>query len=134
MGGLDWLRKKRFFRGADIVTVHLVLSERTVGIIAVTELKLMKPTAYLINTSRGPLITESALITALRDRKIAGAGLDVYDIEPLPPDHPFRWIENVITTPHIGYVTKRTYQTFYGHTVENILAWIEGQPIRVMES
>ena len=85
------------------------------------------------NTS-SPSASESALITALRDRKIAGAGLDVYDIEPLPPDHPFRWIENVITTPHIGYVTKRTYQTFYGHTVENILAWIEGQPIRVMES
>jgi len=133
-GGARLVTKEALFRGADIVTVHLVLSERTVGIIAVTELKLMKPTAYLINTSRGPLITESALITALRDRKIAGAGLDVYDIEPLPPDHPFRWIENVITTPHIGYVTKRTYQTFYGHTVENILAWIEGQPIRVMES
>jgi phosphoglycerate dehydrogenase-like enzyme len=126
--------KEALFRGADIVTVHLVLSERTVGIIGATELELMKPTAYLINTSRGPLITESALIAALKDRKIAGAGLDVYDIEPLPPNHPFRWIENVITTPHIGYVTKHTYQTFYGHTVENILAWIEGQPIRVMES
>jgi phosphoglycerate dehydrogenase-like enzyme len=133
-GGARPVTKEALFRGADIVTVHLVLSERTVGIIGATELELMKPTAYLINTSRGPLITESALITALRDRKIAGAGLDVYDNEPLPPDHPFRCIEKVITTPHIGYVTKRTYQTFYGHTVENILAWIEGQPIRVMES
>jgi phosphoglycerate dehydrogenase-like enzyme len=79
------------------------------------------------------LITESALITALKHRKIAGAGLDVYEIEPLPLDHPYRSLENAITTPHIGYVTKQIYETFYGHTVQNILAWLDGRPIRVME-
>lgn len=131
--GARRVAKEELFREADIVTVHLVLSKRTIGIIGVTELELMKPSAYLINTSRGPLITEAALVAALKNHKIAGAGLDVYDIEPLPLDHPFRAIENVITTPHIGYVTKHTYETFYGHTVENILAWLDGQPIRVME-
>ena len=125
--------KEALFREADIVTVHLVLSKRTIGIIGATELELMKPTAYLINTSRAPLITEGALVAALKNHKIAGAAMDVYDIEPLPLDHPFRWIENAITTPHIGYVTRGIYQTFYGHTVENILAWLDGQPIRVME-
>ena len=125
--------KEALFREADIVTVHLVLSKRTIGIIGATEIELMKPTAYLINTSRAPLITEGALVAALKNHKIAGAAMDVYDIEPLPLDHPFRWIENAITTPHIGYVTRGIYQTFYGHTVENILAWLDGQPIRVME-
>ena len=131
--GARRVTKEDLFREADIVTVHLVLSKRTAGIIGATELELMKPTAYLINTSRGALISESALVTALKDRKIAGAGLDVYEIEPLPLDHPYRSIENTITTPHIGYVTKQIYQTFYGHTVENILAWLDGRPIRVME-
>jgi phosphoglycerate dehydrogenase-like enzyme len=132
--GARLVTKEALFREADIVTVHLVLSERTVGIIGTTEFDLMKPTACLINTSRGPLISESALVTALKDRKISGVGLDVYDIEPLPLDHPFRSIENALTTPHIGYVTRRTYETFYGDTVENILAWMKGQPIRVMDS
>ena len=125
--------KEELFREADIVTVHLVLSKRTIGIIDASELELMKPTAYLINTSRGPLITEDALAAALKNHKIAGAALDTYDIEPLPLDHPFRSIENAITTPHIGYVTRGIYEAFYGHTVENILAWLDGQPIRVME-
>ena len=131
--GARLVAKEALFREADIVTVHLVLSKRTAGIIGAIELELMKPTAYLINTSRGPLITESALVAALKNHQIAAAALDVYDIEPLPLDHPFRSIENVITTPHIGYVTRGTYETFYGHTVENILAWLDGQPIRVME-
>jgi phosphoglycerate dehydrogenase-like enzyme len=131
--GARLVAKEALFREADIVTVHLVLSKRTIGIIGATELELMKPTAYLINTSRGPLITEGALIAAVKNHKIAGAALDVYDIEPLPLDHPFRSIENAITTPHIGYVTRSLYETFYGHTVENILAWLDGQPIRVME-
>jgi phosphoglycerate dehydrogenase-like enzyme len=113
--------------------VHLVLSERTVAIIGASELEMMKSSAYLINASRGPLVAESSLVAALRAHKIAGAGLDVYDVEPLPLDHPFRALENVITTPHIGFVSKRTYEIFYGNTVENILAWIEGRPIRVME-
>jgi phosphoglycerate dehydrogenase-like enzyme len=91
--------KEALFREADIVTVHLVLSKRTIGIIGATELELMKPSAYLINTSRAPLITEGALVAALKNHKIAGAVLDVYHIEPLPLDHPFRWIENAITAP-----------------------------------
>jgi phosphoglycerate dehydrogenase-like enzyme len=132
-GGVRLVAKETLFREADIVTIHLVLSERTAGIIGATELELMKPSAYLINTSRGPLVNESALVKALKERKIAGAGLDVYDIEPLLSEHPFRSIENVITTPHIGYVTKRTYEIFYGHTVENILAWMDGRPMRVMD-
>jgi phosphoglycerate dehydrogenase-like enzyme len=131
--GARRVEKEALFREADIVTVHLVLSKRTIGIIGAPELELMKPTAYLINTSRGALITESALIAALTNRKIAGAGLDVFDTEPLPLDHPYRSMENAITTPHIGYVTKQIYETFYGQTVENILAWLDGQPIRVME-
>ena len=131
--GARLVSKEELFSAADIVTVHLVLSKRTIGIIGATELELMKPTAYLINTSRAPLITEGALVAALKNHKIAGAAMDVYDIEPLPLDHPFRSIENAITTPHIGYVTRGIYETFYGHTVENILAWLDGQPIRVME-
>jgi phosphoglycerate dehydrogenase-like enzyme len=131
--GACLVSKEALFREADIVTVHLVLSKRTVGIIGANELELMKPSAYLINTSRGPLINEDALVAALKNHTIAGAALDVYDIEPLPLDHPFRLIEKVITTPHIGYVTKGIYQNFYGHTVENILAWLDGHPIRVME-
>jgi len=131
--GARLVAKEALFREADIVTVHLVLSKRTIGIIGATEFELMKPTAYLINTSRGPLITEGALVAALKNHMIAGAALDVYDIEPLPLDHPLRLIENAITTPHIGYVTRGIYETFYGHTVENILAWLDGQPIRVME-
>jgi phosphoglycerate dehydrogenase-like enzyme len=131
--GACLVSKEALFREADIVTVHLVLSKRTIGIIGANELELMKPSAYLINTSRGPLINEDALVAALKNHTIAGAALDVYDIEPLPLDHPFRLIEKVITTPHIGYVTKGIYQNFYGHTVENILAWLDGHPIRVME-
>jgi phosphoglycerate dehydrogenase-like enzyme len=131
--GACLVSKEALFREADIVTVHLVLSKRTIGIIGANELEQMKPSAYLINTSRGPLINEDALVAALKNHTIAGAALDVYDIEPLLLDHPFRSIEKVITAPHIGYVTKGIYQTFYGHTVENILAWLDGHPIRVME-
>jgi phosphoglycerate dehydrogenase-like enzyme len=131
--GARLVAKEALFRQADIVTVHLVLSKSTIGIIGATELELMKSAAYLINTSRGPLIDEGALVAALKNHRIAGTALDVYDIEPLPLDHPFRSMENAITTPHIGYVTKGIYETFYGHTVENILAWLDGHPIRVME-
>ena len=123
--------KEDLFRAADIVTVHLVLSPRTKDIIGEPELKLMKHTAYLVNTSRGPLVDENALIHALRNRAIAGAALDVYDIEPLPDSHPFRSLDNVLATPHIGFVTEETYKTFYRDTVENINAWLSGNPIRV---
>ena len=129
--GARLVAKEDLFRAADIVTVHLVLSPRTKGIIGASELQLMKPTAYLVNTSRGPLVDENALIHALRSRAIAGAALDVYNIEPLPVSHPFRSLDNVLATPHIGFVTEETYKTFYRDTVENIDAWLSGNPVRV---
>jgi phosphoglycerate dehydrogenase-like enzyme len=123
--------KEELFRAADIVTVHLVLSSRSKGIVGATEFGLMKPTAYFINTSRGPLVDETALINALKSRTIAGAALDVYDHEPLPVSHPFRSLDRLLVTPHIGFVTDATYQIFYRDTVENIAAWLSGTPIRV---
>ncbi len=130
--GARLVTKEELFRQADIVTLHLVLSPRTRGIVGAAELKLMKPTAYLVNTSRGPLIDEAALIDALRNRTIAGAALDVYDVEPLPAEHPFRALDNVLATPHIGFVTRDAYRVFYTQTVENIEAWLDGKPVRVM--
>lgn len=125
--------KEALFREADIVTVHLVLSGRTRGVIGERELRWMKPTAYLVNTSRGALVNEGALIAALQNRAIAGAALDVYEIEPLPEAHPFRSLDNVVATPHIGFVTRETYKIFYRETVENISAWLRGRPLRVIE-
>lgn len=117
---------------SDVVTIHLVLSERTRGLIGLRELALMKPSAYLVNTSRGPIVNETALVRALRDGAIAGAGLDVFDEEPLPPDHPFRRLPNTVVTPHLGYVTEETYRIFYGQALEDITAYLRGQPIRVL--
>ena len=132
--GARLVSKQELFREADILTVHLVLSARTRGIVGAPELQLMKPGAYLINTSRGPLVNESALIATLKNRRIAGAALDVYDSEPLPESHPFRSLDNVLATPHIGFVTQETYKTFYRETVENIAAWLSGTPVRVMSA
>ena len=119
-------------RTSDIVTIDLVLSERTRGLIGARELGLMKPTAYLINTSRGPIVDERALIAALKQGKIAGAGLDVFDEEPLPAAHPFRTFDNVVATPHLGYVSEDTYRIFYGQALEDIVAWLAGKPVRVL--
>jgi phosphoglycerate dehydrogenase-like enzyme len=129
--GATLVTKDELFRIADIVTVHLVLSPRTKGIVGAAELGLMKKTAYFINTSRGPLVDESALINALENRAIAGAALDVYEIEPLPASHPFRSLDRLLVTPHIGFVTEETYRIFYHDTVENIVAWLSGTPVRV---
>ena len=129
--GAHLVSKEELFRTADIVTIHLVLSPRTKGIIGAAEFGWMKPTAYFVNTSRGPLVDEEALLSALKSRSIAGAALDVYDIEPLPPSHPFRSLDRLLVTPHIGFVTNETYRIFYGDTVENIAAWLGGKPIRV---
>ncbi len=126
-GSLDAL-----LQSSDIVTIHLVLSDRTRSLIGARELGLMKPDALLINTSRGPIVDEAALVTALTDKKIGGAGLDVFDREPLPADHPFRHLSNVIATPHLGYVTEEAYRLFYGQSVENIEAWLAGKPMRVL--
>jgi phosphoglycerate dehydrogenase-like enzyme len=131
--GARLVSKDELFRESDILTIHLVLSRRTRGIVGATELGLMKPTACLVNTSRGPLVDERALIDVMERRQIAGAAMDVYDVEPLPDPHPFRSLDNVLATPHIGFVTRGTYELFYADTVENISAWMAGNPVRVME-
>jgi phosphoglycerate dehydrogenase-like enzyme len=123
--GATLVDKPTLFREADVVTVHLVLSGRTRGLIGRSEFTLMKPTARLINTSRGPIVDEAALIEALQAHRIAGAAVDVFDVEPLPPDHPFRKQQNLLATPHIGYVTEDLYRTFYGDAADNIAKWLE---------
>ena len=130
--GARLVTKQELLSSADIVTIHLVLSGRTRGLIGAEELALMKPSAYLVNTSRGPIVDESALIGALNRGAIAGAGLDVFDIEPLPLDHPLRSLPNTVLTPHMGYVTSETYRVFYGDAVENIRAFLAGNPVRVI--
>ena len=117
--------KQTLFREADVVTVHLVLSGRTKGLIGAPEFALMKPTARFVNTSRGPIVDEAALVEALQARRIAGAAVDVFDVEPLPPDHPFRKLENILATPHIGYVSEDLYRTFYGDASTSIAKWLE---------
>jgi phosphoglycerate dehydrogenase-like enzyme len=123
--------KATLFKESDVVSIHLVLSERTRGLVGRPELALMKPHAYLINTSRGPIVDEAALIAALRTGRIAGAGLDVYDIEPPPRDHPLRRLPNVTLSPHLGYVTREMLGAFYSDTIEAVVAWLDGTPIRI---
>ena len=125
--GAELVTKSGLFRRADVVTIHLILSERTRGLVGAAQLALMKPTARLVNTSRGPIVDEQALIEALRARAIAGAAVDVFDTEPLPEKHPFRSIENLLATPHIGFVAEDLYRTFYGDAAAAIAAWIEKQ-------
>ena len=123
--GAHLVDKQTLFREADIVTVHLVLSNRTKGLIGAPEFAVMKPSARLVNTSRGLIVDEVALIEALQARRIAGAAVDVFETEPLPADHPFRKLDNVLATPHIGYVTEDLYRTFYGDAAASIAAWLE---------
>ena len=130
--GVGYVDKDTLFRDSDAISIHLVLGDRTRGLVGAKEFALMKPTAYLINTSRGPIIDEAALIDALGDGTIAGAGIDVYDVEPLPPDHPLRSLDNAILTGHTGYVVKELYAVAYGEAVEDIQAWMKGEPIRVL--
>jgi phosphoglycerate dehydrogenase-like enzyme len=130
--GARLVDKETLFREADVLCIHTVLSTRTRGIVGAHELGLMKPTAYLINTSRGPIVDEPALIDVLTRKAIAGAALDAYVPEPMAPDHPFRSLPNVLATPHIGYVTEDTYRIFYGETVENIASFLAGNPSRVI--
>jgi phosphoglycerate dehydrogenase-like enzyme len=124
-GGARLVSKEELFRQADVVTVHLVLSDRTRGLVGAAELALMKPSARLVNTSRGPIVVEAALIEALTAGRIAGAAIDVYDIEPLPKDHPYRKIDRLLATPHIGYVSRGLYERFYRDMAENIAAWLD---------
>jgi D-3-phosphoglycerate dehydrogenase len=132
--GADYVSKDDLFRNADFVTIHLVLSDRSRGLVGAKELGLMKKSAYLINTSRGPIVDEKALIAVLQSKSIAGAGLDVFDIEPLPLDHPFRKMDNVVITPHLGYVSEQNYRKYFPDIVEDIRAWLDGKLVRVIES
>jgi phosphoglycerate dehydrogenase-like enzyme len=127
LAGATLVSKEVLLRESDIVSIHLVLSERTRGLIGAHELNLMKPTARLVNTSRGPIVVEAALIAALQERRIAGAAIDVYDTEPLPPQHPYRKLENLLATAHIGYVSRGLYERFYRDTVSNVLAWLQAR-------
>lgn len=126
--------KEALLRDADFVTIHQRLSDRTRGLIGTEEFRQMKKTAFLINTSRGPIVDDAALIDAVNQGEIAGAGIDVYDQEPLPAAHPLRKSDKLLLTPHLGYVTRHTWDAFYGQTVEAVLAWINGDPIRVLPS
>jgi D-3-phosphoglycerate dehydrogenase len=130
--GVAYVNRDELFRRADFLSIHLQLSDRTRGLVGAREFGLMKKTAYLINTSRGPIVEETALLAALRDNRIAGAGLDVFDIEPLPVDHPLRQVDNVVLTPHLGYVTEQNYRAFYAGMVEDIRAFLDGAPVRVL--
>jgi phosphoglycerate dehydrogenase-like enzyme len=123
--GAVLVSKDELFQQADILTMHLVLSDRTRSLVGAAELAKMKPTARLINASRGPIVDEQALIGALRNKQIAGAAIDVFDIEPLPASHPFRTLDNVLATPHIGYVSQGLYRTFYEDSVSNIRKWLD---------
>ena len=130
--GVVYASREALFATSDIVTVHLVLSDRTRGLIGATEFQTMKPTAYLVNTSRGPIIQESALVSALQSGSIAGAGLDVYDTEPLPQNHPLRDLDNAVLTGHTGYVMRENYVTGYRGVVEDVSAWLNGEPVRLL--
>jgi phosphoglycerate dehydrogenase-like enzyme len=126
------VEREELFATADVVTVHLLWSKRTRGLIGADDFARMKPTSVFINTSRGPIVQQQALIDALDQNRIAGAGIDVYDQEPLPVDDPMRSLPRTVLTPHLGYVTRGTYEVFYGEAVEDVAAFLAGSPIRVI--
>jgi D-3-phosphoglycerate dehydrogenase len=130
--GVALAKKEDLFRQSDFITVHVQLSPRTDGFIGAAELGWMKNSAFLINTSRGPCVQEDALITALRSKQIAGAAIDVYDVEPLPLDHPLRKLDNALITPHLGYATIEGFRNFYAGMVADVRAWLDGKPINVI--
>src|SRR4029078_5488199 len=130
--GVEYASKDDLFRNADVITIHLVLSDRSRGLVTAKELGLMKKTAYLVNTSRGPIVDEKALIDALNKKQIAVAGLDVFDVEPLPLDHPYRKMDNVVITPHLGYVSQQNYAKYYPDIVDNIRGFLDGKPVRIV--
>ena len=132
VGGVTRVDKNELFQRADIISVHVLLSERTTGLVGAAEFALMKPTAYIVNTSRGPIIDEAALVAALTDGTIRGAGIDVYDVEPLPMDHPLRGLDNAVLTGHTGYVVEELYAMAYGEAVADIQSWLDGAPQRLL--
>lgn len=133
-GGAEYVTKEELMRRADILSVHVVLSDRSRGLIGADDLALMKKTAYLINTARAPIVDQAAMLKVLQEKKIAGAGLDVFEVEPLPVDHPFRKLDNVVLTPHLGYVSEQNYRKQYAEVVEDIRAWLDGKPVRMIAS
>ena len=130
--GVTYVSKQALFQQADVLSVHLVLSERSRGLVDALALDWMKPTALLVNTARGPIVDEAALIKALQKQQIAGAALDVYEQEPLPDMHPFRTLDNVLATPHVGYVSRQNYEQFFSQMIEDIQGWAAGEPIRLL--
>ncbi|MFW9081473.1 D-2-hydroxyacid dehydrogenase family protein [Pseudomonas sp. P2757] len=130
--GVTYVSKQQLFEQADVLSVHLVLSERSRGLVDAQALGWMKPTALLVNTARGPIVDEAALIKALQKQQIGGAALDVFDQEPLPSLHPFRTLENVLATPHVGYVSRQNYELFFSQMIEDVQAWSAGKPIRLL--
>ncbi|NQV98959.1 MAG: D-2-hydroxyacid dehydrogenase family protein [Rhodospirillales bacterium] len=130
--GVSRVDKDELLQRSDVISIHMILSERTRGLIGAKELAMMKPSAYLVNTSRGPIVDEAALISALQQHTIAGAGIDVYDLEPLPADHAIRKLDNVVLTGHTGFVVRELHQLAYGQAVENIGSWLAGTPQRVL--
>jgi phosphoglycerate dehydrogenase-like enzyme len=132
--GVQRVTREQLFREADVLSIHVVLSERTRGTVGQQELSWMKPSAFLINTSRGPIIQEPALLAALENQRITGAGIDVYDQEPLPAEHPLRSVPNTLLTGHCGYVTRENFQQAYGDAVEDLLAWHSGSPVRILNA
>jgi D-3-phosphoglycerate dehydrogenase len=130
--GVAKVTKEELLRTSDFVSIHLVLSDRTRNLIGATDIALMKPSAVLVNTSRGPIVNEKAMLAALAGGKLAHAALDVYDQEPLPAGHPLRSMENVTLIPHLGYVSDDVLAGFWGDSIENVEAWLDGKPIRVL--
>jgi phosphoglycerate dehydrogenase-like enzyme len=128
--GVGYATKEELFSTADFITVHVVLSQRSRGLVGRDDLARMKPTAYLVNTARGPIVDEAALLETLQQKKIAGAAVDVFSVEPLPTDHPFRKLDNIVLTPHLGYVTEEGFRNHYSQMVEGIDAWFKGEPLR----
>ena len=128
--GVDYATKEELFATADIITIHVVLSQRSRGLVGAADLARMKPTAYLVNTARGPIVDEAALLETLKARKIAGAAIDVFSVEPLPTDHPFRKLDNLVLTPHLGYTTEETFRAHYSQMVECIDAWFKGETLK----
>jgi phosphoglycerate dehydrogenase-like enzyme len=128
--GVGYASKEELFSTADVITVHMVLSQRSRGLVGAADLARMKPTGYLVNTARGPIVDEDALLETLQQRKIAGAAIDVFSVEPLPVDHPFRKLDNIVLTPHLGYVTAESFRNHYSQMVEGIDGWFKGEPLR----
>jgi D-3-phosphoglycerate dehydrogenase len=130
--GAEYVTKEGLFAESDIVSIHVVLSDRSRGLVGAKELGLMKKTAFLVNTARAPIVDGKALMAALQSKSIAGAGLDVFEVEPLPVDSPWRKMDNVVLTPHLGYVSEQNYRKQYPEVVEDIRAWLDGKPVRVV--